>query len=298
MRNLGSWEIMWCYSFKFEWKNAQKYLDFLRKESRWSPAIYTYAYALTLYMQYLEGGRTDNESLEEIRDLMKKVPSLKQKLAGKSFPLEKFVVAKAKKFVDQNDRLIFPFFEMMYVFNVFPMFKRHPDTIQRMLAVIEKDAPVLDEDKDFSEEEVEDYCLSLLLRAMCHKIMEDTERADCLLDELLKYESHLGEDIYLATYAMAEKGYMAMDRGHYEEAIQWLDRSCHAHTDYHLESFLHYRIHAAIRHIQTLSSMLQQVNLTDIPKQDNGLYNCSMSPTTKNAAISIYESPVPPSVST
>ncbi|CAL1281402.1 unnamed protein product [Larinioides sclopetarius] len=298
MRNLGSWEIMWCYSFKFEWKNAQKYLDFLRKESRWSPAIYTYAYALTLYMQYQEGGRTDSESLEEIHDLMKKVPSLKQKLAGKSFPLEKFVVAKAKKFVDQNDRLIFPFFEMMYVFNVFPMFKKHPDTIKRMLSVIEKDAPVLYEGKDFSEEEVEDYCLSLLLRAMCHKILEDTEKADCLLDELLKYESHLGDDIYLATYAMAEKGYMAMDRGHYEEAVQWLDRSCHAHTDYHLESFLHYRIHAAIRHIQTLSSMLQQVNLADIPKQDNGLYNCSMSPTTKNTAISIYESPVPPSVST
>ncbi|GFS37706.1 tetratricopeptide repeat protein 39A [Trichonephila inaurata madagascariensis] len=55
MRNLGSWEIMWCYSFKFEWKNAQKYLDFLRKESRWSPAIYTYTYAIALYYGIWEG---------------------------------------------------------------------------------------------------------------------------------------------------------------------------------------------------------------------------------------------------
>lgn len=38
-------------------------------------------------------------------------------------------------------------------------------------------------------------------------------------------ENFLGEDVYLATFAMAEMGYMAMDRGEYEEALQWLDRS-------------------------------------------------------------------------
>ncbi|GFY50914.1 tetratricopeptide repeat protein 39B, partial [Trichonephila inaurata madagascariensis] len=225
MRNLGSWEIMWCYSFKFEWKNAQKYLDFLRKESRWSPAIYTYTYAIALYMQYLEEGKTDKRILEEIHDLMKKVPGLKQKLAGKSFPIEKFVIAKSKKFVAQNDRLLFPFFEMMYVSNVFPMFRRCPERMKRLLSVIEKDSPKLDQDQEFSEEEAEDYCLSLLLKAVCHKTLGDTEKAEILLQELLQYESHLGEDIYLATYAMAEMGYMAMDKGQYEEALQWLDRS-------------------------------------------------------------------------
>ncbi|KAG8175889.1 hypothetical protein JTE90_001010 [Oedothorax gibbosus] len=290
MRNLGSWEIMWCYSFKFEWKNAQTYLDFLRTESRWSPAIYTYAYALTLYMQYVEDGRRNELRLMEIHDLMKKVPGLKQKLAGKSFPLEKFVVAKAKKFVAQDDRLLFPFFEMMYVFNVFPMFKNHPETLHRMLSAIEKDAPTLDEGKEITYEEAEDYCLSLILKAVCYKTLGETDKAKTYFQELLKYENYLSGDIYLATYSMAEMGYMCMDRGQYEEALQWLDKSCHAHTDYHLESFLHYRIHAAIRHIQTLSSMLES------PRDDNdkGLYtNCSMG------TISIYDSPpVPPSVST
>ncbi|GFU06247.1 tetratricopeptide repeat protein 39B [Nephila pilipes] len=190
---------------------------------------------------------------------------------------------------------------MMYVFNVFPMFKRCPETMQKMLSVIEKDSPKLDQDKEFTEEEAEDYCLSLLLQAVCNKTLGDTEKAESLLQELLQFESHLAEDIYLATYAMAEMGYMAMDKGQYEEALQWLDRSCHAHTDYHLESFLHYRIHAAIRHIQTLSSIMEQVSITNsIPKQqENGLYpNCSMSPPTKSPSISIYESPVPPSVTT
>ncbi|GFS37704.1 tetratricopeptide repeat protein 39B [Trichonephila inaurata madagascariensis] len=100
---------------------------------------------------------------------------------------------------------------------------------------------------------------------------------------------------------MAEMGYMAMDKGQYEEALQWLDRSCHAHTDYHLESFLHYRIHAAIRHIQTLNSIMDQVSITNsIPEEKgNGLYSsCSMSPATKSPSINIYESPVPPSLST
>ncbi|XP_071036223.1 tetratricopeptide repeat protein 39B-like [Parasteatoda tepidariorum] len=298
MRNLGSWELMWCYSFKFEWKNAQKHLDFLRKESRWSPAIYTYAYALTLYMQHIEEGRTDDERLLEIHDLMRKVPGLKLKLAGKSFPLEKFVVAKAKKFVSQNDRLLFPFFEMMYVFNVFPMFRNRPEIMRKILCILEKDSPQLNAGQDLISEVVEDYCLSLLLKAVCCKILGDTESACTYLNELLKYENHLTDDIYLATYAMAEMGYMAMDRGQYEEAVQWLDKSCHAHTDYHLESFLHYRIHAAIRHIQTLSSLLERTHLTeDIQKnKESGLYTCSMSPSKQNGSINIYDSPVPPSV--
>ncbi|KFM67163.1 Tetratricopeptide repeat protein 39A, partial [Stegodyphus mimosarum] len=297
MRNLGSWEIMWCYSFKFEWKNAQKYVDFLRKEGRWSPCIYTYTYGLVLYMQYLEGGQKDKDTLLEIHDLMKKVPGLKQKLAGKSFPLEKFVVAKAKKFVAQNDRLLFPFFEMMYVFSLFPMFKTHQEVMKRILAAVENDMPKLVEGREPTTEEAEDYCLAVILRAMCYKTLGDAEKSQKYLQEILKYENHLSDDVYLVTYAMAEMGYMAMERGDYEGALQWLDKSCHAHTDYHLESFLHYRIHAAIRHIQTLSSLLEQAHITDEKNKEKELYTCSMSPSSQNS-INIYDSPVPPSVTT
>ncbi|XP_054710813.1 tetratricopeptide repeat protein 39B-like [Uloborus diversus] len=297
MRNLGSWELMWCYSFKFEWKNAQKYLEFLRKESRWSPAIYTYAYALTLYMQYLEDGRTDETKLFEVHDLMKKVPGLKQKLAGKSFPLEKFVVAKAKKFVNQNDRLLLPFFEKMYVFNVFPMFRNRPDTVEKILSHVQNAGVSLPEDREPSSEEAEDYCLSLLLKAACLKLQGNPGKARENLVELLKYENYLADDVYLATYAMAEIGYMAMDIGNYEEAIQWLDRSCHSHTDYHLESFLHYRIHAAIRHIQSLSSLLDHTTVSDNRPEENRLYSCSLSPPSQKNPIAIYDSPVPAPVS-
>ena len=39
---------------------------------------------------------------------LRKVPSLKQRLAGKSIPMEKYVVRKANKFISQGGRLIVP----------------------------------------------------------------------------------------------------------------------------------------------------------------------------------------------
>lgn len=44
----------------------------------------------------------------EVKSFYRKVPSLKQRLAGKSIPMEKYVVRKSNKFVSQRGRLIVP----------------------------------------------------------------------------------------------------------------------------------------------------------------------------------------------
>ncbi|GIY42081.1 tetratricopeptide repeat protein 39B, partial [Caerostris extrusa] len=80
------------------------------------------------------------------------------------------------------------------------MFKKHPEAMRRMLSVIEKDSPIFDKTQEYNEEEVEDYCLSLLLKAMCYKTLGETEKAENHLHELLQFENDLGDDIYLATW--------------------------------------------------------------------------------------------------
>ena len=49
--------------------------------------------------------------------LMKEIPKLRQRIAGKSIPLEKFVARKARKCEAQGGRLLLPGLELAYVFH-------------------------------------------------------------------------------------------------------------------------------------------------------------------------------------
>ncbi|KAI4786228.1 hypothetical protein KUCAC02_037262, partial [Chaenocephalus aceratus] len=57
------WELMWCYSYKRDWKMAYFYADLLSKESRWSKAMYVYMKAAYLSMLPMDESRPfgDNE---------------------------------------------------------------------------------------------------------------------------------------------------------------------------------------------------------------------------------------------
>ncbi|KAJ7200812.1 hypothetical protein GGX14DRAFT_466162 [Mycena pura] len=85
----------------------------LEREGTWSKSIYSYGMAVCL-LESTEGDPKARQ--EEARKLMERVPGLRQKIAGKSIPLEKFVARKARKFLAQDGRLALPALEMSYVF--------------------------------------------------------------------------------------------------------------------------------------------------------------------------------------
>ncbi|KAI0351117.1 hypothetical protein OH77DRAFT_1430135 [Trametes cingulata] len=82
----------------------------LAAEATWSKATYTYGVAVTL----LQLG--DEKHLAEVSELMDKVPGLRQRIAGKSIPLEKLIARKARKFRQQGGRLALPALEFSYLF--------------------------------------------------------------------------------------------------------------------------------------------------------------------------------------
>ncbi|KAJ6511716.1 hypothetical protein DFH09DRAFT_1251567 [Mycena vulgaris] len=92
----------------------------LEREASWSKATYTYGMAVCLLESAGAGGEEKEEAREEkekeARKLMERVPGLRQKIAGKSIPLEKFVARKARKFLAQGGRLTLPALELSYVF--------------------------------------------------------------------------------------------------------------------------------------------------------------------------------------
>jgi len=63
--------------------------------------------------------RSGAENVKEVSKLMEKVLGLRQKIAGMSIPLEKFVARKAPKFKPQG-RLALPVLELAYLFSHTP----------------------------------------------------------------------------------------------------------------------------------------------------------------------------------
>lgn len=132
LQHICLWDMALTFLSLAQFKKAYECFNVLDKESNWSKAIYAYAKATTLY-------ETDENS-RQANEIMRTVPDLMQRIAGKSIPLEKsavavppllqlrmlialrrrFVARKSRKFIQQNGRLVCPGIELAYVLNVRP----------------------------------------------------------------------------------------------------------------------------------------------------------------------------------
>ena len=69
---------------------------------------------------------------------MRAVPSWKQRIAGKSLPMEKFAVAKADRFLAQGNYLVLPALELIYVWNGFKILGKSWQMTEPILVLVEK----------------------------------------------------------------------------------------------------------------------------------------------------------------
>lgn len=72
-----------------DWQRSFDIYDELARESNWSKAVYTYLKALALYMMAQDkDGEEQSKMIKQVHDIMKQVNGAKQKIAGKSIPME------------------------------------------------------------------------------------------------------------------------------------------------------------------------------------------------------------------
>ncbi|KAI5118784.1 hypothetical protein M0805_005014 [Coniferiporia weirii] len=146
----------------------------LEAEATWSKACYAYGIAACLVE--LSG----KERVEEAAAFLEKLPSLLQRIAGKSIPMEKFVARKARKFKKQGGRLALPALEYAYFFLAIA---RAPRTViaTRMLPEVRAlqtrlqtyaSAPVGFEG---GHGYWDDFCLASFLEGVCYRYLAHPE---------------------------------------------------------------------------------------------------------------------------
>ena len=88
-------------SYRGLWREALKQASVLLEESRWSPCIYSYLKAAFYCMLQTE---LTPEEVADQAELFVSVPKLKQRIAGKSLPMEKYACRKAERWHSQGGR--------------------------------------------------------------------------------------------------------------------------------------------------------------------------------------------------
>ncbi|KAF7427802.1 hypothetical protein PC9H_007018 [Pleurotus ostreatus] len=119
LHHISSWEIAIARLALWDVQEALEYWRSLCKEATWSKSTYTYGTAVCLLQLSMDASQPEEKRREMKKEaiaLMEKVPGLRQRIAGKSIPLEKFIARKARKFQQQGHRLLLPALELSYVF--------------------------------------------------------------------------------------------------------------------------------------------------------------------------------------
>ncbi|XP_077005811.1 tetratricopeptide repeat protein 39A isoform X3 [Tamandua tetradactyla] len=244
------WELMWCFTYKGQWKMAYFYADLLSKENSWSKATYIYMKAAYLSMFGKEDCKPFGD--DEV-ELFRAVPGLKLKIAGKSLPTEKFAIRKSRRYLSPNPvSLPVPALEMMYIWNGYAVIGKQPELTDGILEIITKAEEMLERGPE-NEYSVDDDCLVKLLKGLCLKYLGRVQEAEENFRSISANEKKIKYDHYLIPNALLELALLFLEQGRNEEAVKLLETAKQNYKNYSMESRTHFRIQAAT--LQAKSSL-------------------------------------------
>lgn len=308
------WEMMWCYAARLEWAKAAEYASRLSKCSKWSHASYLYMYATFLYAQLVDEERSGQitrhsqsyeERLGEISEFMKKIPSLRVRLAGKTIPAEKFAIVRSAKFLQENNRLTIPALEYFYIWNNFVYIRNCNSELERMLERVELElehiqscnsnisnnyndnhSSILSTAQDHERPQVtansnkettirhDDSYLMLLIKAMCLKQLRRYVEAERVFNEIIESTDSIQEDTFIVPHAAMEFALMKLKMRQFVDAQRIIKMIRNNHSGYLHEGIVHFKLHAASRVIrEQLDAISGSTHSIDLDVNTSE-YNC------------------------
>ncbi|XP_037898591.1 tetratricopeptide repeat protein 39B-like isoform X1 [Glossina fuscipes] len=240
--HLSFWELLWVNCLKVDWREASLYASHLVESSKWSPTIYSYQKATTMLML---PNLTHNEN-QIIDTLMTTAPTYKQRIAGKSLPMEKFVCKKIERYFCQGKWLCLPAVELMYVWNTFTVLSKQHSLADGIYQIIECKFNELKNLKTQRIYDADNIALCLLLRGAFYRQMKKNSLAIKDLKECIALKNAVKDDKYIIAFANLEAGLIYADENQVDLAINTLEKIKKQYTRFSLESRLHFRIHTAL----------------------------------------------------
>ncbi|XP_068082309.1 tetratricopeptide repeat protein 39B isoform X2 [Anabrus simplex] len=239
--HLCFWELMWTNCVQQRWKEASIYADNLLQQSKWSRTIYSYQKAVMMLM--MENDLSADEK-QEVEHLMRDAPQWKQRIAGKSLPMEKFTIKKTERFFSQGKTLILPAFELLYLWNLFKVLGKKFELVENVFKIIDKTLKMLESQEGKTGYAADNKALVLLLKGASLRLMNSPLQAEECLQSVIALDKQLKEDHYLVPYAIVELALLHKDQKNLSKAGQLLEDAKKNYTGYSLESRLHFKIHA------------------------------------------------------
>ncbi|GAC96399.1 hypothetical protein PHSY_003979 [Pseudozyma hubeiensis SY62] len=243
LKHICIWDLSLCNMSLCNWKEAYTQFNILADENNWSKAVYNYGRASNLYEHAVQSD--DKRGMDQAAEIFRKVPTLTQKIAGKSIPMEKFVARKSKKFT-QYGRLLLPGLEFAYVYHCLSNAPRYVLCDEALVLVSEALADLHDvEDPSqyySGDEYYDDLCLAHFLRGVCLKFIavpekhskvrpkespipekEAAQQAEISFKTVLEHGHQLKLDHWLVYFAHYELGRLYAGTGRVAEAKEQLN---------------------------------------------------------------------------
>ncbi|KAJ3024035.1 hypothetical protein HKX48_007966 [Thoreauomyces humboldtii] len=166
LAHIVAWDSGTCHGALGNFPGAHDCYELLYEESKWSKAIYRYLQAVYLYASDPDANRAATSSM------LKEIPSLTRKIAGKSIPMEKFVARKCRKWTLQGSRLQLPHLEILWILNGFDILP--PNIIPTFIGQVDAALKKLEEQQSTTEDSdslpyktfYDDACLLRLLKGV------------------------------------------------------------------------------------------------------------------------------------
>jgi len=238
---ISFWEIAIANLALWDIHQSLEHWVILKAEATWSKAVYTFGVAICKLHLHLD----EEEEKEEISKLFAAVPKLKQRIAGKSIPVEKFVARRAEKFQEQGGRLCLAALELAYVFSGI---KHAPRRViaNEMLPNARAELRKLEASEGKTEGwgdgkgyYWDDYCLCKFLEGVCERylaypepdaVSEDDpgdgswtgaeERARAAFQQVLLNGTKIQGDHHLVFHTHYELGRLLACGSHSDEALK------------------------------------------------------------------------------
>ncbi|XP_013179277.1 PREDICTED: tetratricopeptide repeat protein 39B-like isoform X1 [Papilio xuthus] len=249
LRHLCYWELMWASAMMMDWRTAAEFAGRLIEESTWSRTMYCYAKAALLLQL---GEECTSAERNHVVDLLKAAPLYRQKIAGKSLPMEKWVIKRCTRYSAQGGRLMMPAMELLCLWNMMSALAADVPTLQSLLKKIDYASEVLERDEKLWPPALmsDNRALIFYLRGCCLSALGMQLLAIQQFENAVALKNMIKTDTFLVPYALYEAATCHYNLGEVNRAVRMWQDARKSYSNYSLESRLQFRLHSKLEMAQ------------------------------------------------